>query len=82
VRPDVAGRYALTVTGGTAVCERTEDAADLGMDVSDLGSILLGGTPASTLADAGRLRVHSPRVLPSADAMFRSERAPHTVHWF
>ncbi|SEO31972.1 GNAT family N-acetyltransferase [Actinacidiphila rubida] len=82
VRTEVAGRYALTVEGGTAVCERTGDEPDLRMDVSDLGSVLLGGTPPSTLAEAGRVGARDPRALALADAVFRSERTPHTVHWF
>ncbi|MBY8878809.1 GNAT family N-acetyltransferase [Actinacidiphila acidipaludis] len=82
VRPEVAGRYALTVSGGTAACERTDEAADLSLDVSDLGSVLLGGVAPSALADAGRVRAGDPRVLPLADALFGAERTPHTVHWF
>jgi predicted acetyltransferase len=82
VREDVAGRYALTVTGGAAVCERTDDAPDLALDVSDLGSLLLGGTPPSTLADAGRIAARNAGAMPLADALFRTERPPHTVHWF
>lgn len=81
-REDVAGRYALTVRDGSAVCERSDDAPDLALDVSDLGSLYLGGTAASALAEAGRVRALSPHALPLADALFRAERTPHTVHWF
>lgn len=82
VREEVAGRYALTVTGGAAVCARTDDAPDLALDVSDLGSVLLGGTEPSTLAEAGRIAPRTARALPLADALFRGDRTPHTVHWF
>jgi predicted acetyltransferase len=82
LRTEVTGRYALTVTGGTAACERTGDTSDLTLDVSDLGSLLLGGTPASVLAEAGRVRARTPGAAALADALFRSEPAPHTVHWF
>ena len=82
IRDDVAGRYALTVTDGVAACERTDDAPDLALDVSDLGSVLLGGTAPSTLAEAGRIAARTPRALPLADTLFRSPRTPHCVHWF
>lgn len=78
----IAGRYALTVSGGIAKCERTDEAADLSLDISDLGSLYLGGTSASLLADAGRLRVHAPVAARLADALFQAEAMPHTVHWF
>lgn len=81
-RDGVAGRYALTVRDGNAVCERSDDAPDLALDISDLGSVYLGGTAPSSLAAAGRVRALTPRALPLADALFRAERTPHTLHWF
>ncbi|MEU8705007.1 GNAT family N-acetyltransferase [Streptomyces sp. NPDC048565] len=76
------GRYLLTVRDGKADCVPTDRAPDLSLDVSDLGSVYLGGTAPSTLVRAGRIRVHRPAAVVLADALFRTERAPHCLHWF
>ena len=79
---DQGGRYLLTVRDGKAECARTERAADLSLDVSDLGSVYLGGTEMSTLVRAGRVRAHRDGVVAVADGLFRGEREPHCLHWF
>ncbi|WP_338686934.1 GNAT family N-acetyltransferase [Streptomyces acidiscabies] len=76
------GRYLLTVTDGKAECVRTDREPDLSLDVSDLGSIYLGGTTPTTLARAGRIHAHHPDAASRADALFRAERPPHCLHWF
>ncbi|MFJ2738872.1 GNAT family N-acetyltransferase [Streptomyces sp. NPDC087440] len=76
------GRWLLTVRDGKAVCEATDRAPDLSLDVSDLGSVYLGGTTPSTLVRAGRVQAHRPDAADRADALFRTERAPHCLHWF
>ncbi|WP_406629911.1 GNAT family N-acetyltransferase [Amycolatopsis sp. WGS_07] len=76
------GRYQLTVRDGKAECVRTDLAPDLSLDVSDLGSIYLGGTLPSVLARAGHVRAHHGEAASRADALFRSNRIPHCVHWF
>ncbi|QNP69990.1 GNAT family N-acetyltransferase [Streptomyces roseirectus] len=76
------GRYLLTVRDGGAECVRTDRAPDLSLDVSDLGSVYLGGTTPTTLARAGRVQAHHPDALPLADALFRPDRTPHCPHWF
>ncbi|MFE6613839.1 GNAT family N-acetyltransferase [Amycolatopsis sp. NPDC057786] len=76
------GRYLLTVRGGEADCVPTGAEPDLSLDVSDLGSIYLGGTAPSLLVRAGRVRAHRPDAAALADALFRTERAPHCLHWF
>lgn len=49
-----AGRWRLTAgSDGSARCARTDDAADLALDVRELGSAYLGGTSLSALAAAG-----------------------------
>ena len=50
-----AGRW--RVTGGTdgATCTRSDDAADLTLDVRELGAAYLGGTSLTELAGAGRV---------------------------
>ncbi|MFE9428247.1 GNAT family N-acetyltransferase [Kitasatospora sp. NPDC006697] len=76
------GRYLLTVSGGVGHCRRTELAAELALDISDLGALYLGGTAASTLVRAGRIRELRPGAALEADALLRAERPPHCVHWF
>ncbi|ANN20111.1 acetyltransferase [Amycolatopsis orientalis] len=76
------GRYLLTVRNGEADCVPTDREPDLSLDVSDLGSIYLGGTAPGTLVRAGRIRAHHPEASSLADALFRAERPPHCLHWF
>ena len=76
------GRYLLTVRDGKAECVLTDREPDLSLDVSDLGSIYLGGTAPSTLVRAGHIRAHRPDAAALADALFRAERSPHCLHWF
>ncbi|QES41661.1 GNAT family N-acetyltransferase [Streptomyces venezuelae] len=76
------GRHALTVRDGKGECVPTDRAPDLSLDVRDLGSVYLGGTAPSTLVRAGHIRAHHPRAAALADALFRTERAPHCLHWF
>ncbi|MEU3553650.1 GNAT family N-acetyltransferase [Streptomyces fragilis] len=76
------GRYRLTVQGGKADCAPTSQAPDLSLDVSDLGSVYLGGTLPSTLVRAGHITSHRPGAAELADALFRAERTPHCLHWF
>ncbi|WP_333737540.1 GNAT family N-acetyltransferase [Streptomyces sp. IBSBF 2806] len=79
---DERARYLLTVRDGKADCVRTDREPDLSLDVSDLGSVYLGGTDPSTLVRAGRIRAHRPDAAALADALFRSDRSPHCLHWF
>lgn len=76
------GRYLLTVRDGKADCAPTDREPDLSLDVSDLGSVFLGGTAPSTLVRAGHVRAHRPGSAALADALFRAERPPHCLHWF
>ncbi|WP_030768105.1 MULTISPECIES: GNAT family N-acetyltransferase [unclassified Streptomyces] len=69
-----AGRYRLDA--GTGVCERTEEAADLRLDVAELGSLYLGGTSAVRSAALGRVTEERPGAAALADAMFRTARSP------
>jgi predicted acetyltransferase len=75
-------RYLLTVRDSKAECVPTDREPDLSLDVSDLGSVYLGGTAPSTLVRAGHIRAHRPGAAALADALFRAERAPHCLHWF
>lgn len=76
------GRYLLTVRDSKAECVPTDREPDLSLDVSDLGSIYLGGTAPSTLVRAGHIRAHRPDAAALADALFRADRPPHCLHWF
>jgi predicted acetyltransferase len=76
------GRYLLTVRDGKADCVPTGREPDLSLDVSDLGSVYLGGTAPSTLVRAGHIRAHRPGAPALADALFRADRSPHCLHWF
>lgn len=76
------GRYLLTVRDGKADCAATDREPDLSLDVSDLGSVYLGGTAPSTLVRAGHIRANRPGAAAVADALFRAERPPHCLHWF
>jgi predicted acetyltransferase len=76
------GRYLLTARDGNATCVPTDREPDLSLDVSDLGSIYLGGTAPSTLVRAGHIRAHHPAAATRADNLFRGERPPHCLHWF
>ncbi|MEU8620750.1 GNAT family N-acetyltransferase [Streptomyces sp. NPDC048623] len=76
------GRYLLTVRDGKPDCVPTDRTPDLSLDISDLGSIYLGGTAPSTLVRAGHIRAHHPTAAFRADTLFRSDRNPHCLHWF
>ncbi|MEV6538084.1 GNAT family N-acetyltransferase [Streptomyces sp. NPDC051665] len=79
---DDHGRYLLTVRDGKADCVPTGREPDLSLDVCDLGSVYLGGTAPSTLVRAGHIRAHRPGAATLADALFRTDRSPHCLHWF
>ncbi|CCH33087.1 GNAT family N-acetyltransferase [Actinosynnema sp. NPDC047251] len=76
------GRHLLTVRDGVATCVPTDREPDLSLGIDDLGSVYLGGTAPSTLVRAGHVTAHHPAAAARADALFRTERPPHCVHWF
>ncbi|MFE7564325.1 GNAT family N-acetyltransferase [Kitasatospora sp. NPDC057500] len=76
------GRYLLTVRDGKAECTPTDQEPDLTLDVSDLGSIYLGGTAPTTLVRAGHIRAHHPEAATRADTLFRTDHPPFCLHWF
>ncbi|MFF6792071.1 GNAT family N-acetyltransferase [Streptomyces filamentosus] len=75
-------RLLLTVRDGRATCVPTDREPDLSLDVADLGAVYLGGTAPGTLVRAGHVRAHHPAAVALADALFRTDRAPHCLHWF
>ena len=66
------GRWKLE--GGEA--SRTDDAADLALDVAELGSVYLGGFTFRDLHRAGRVEELREGAVYGADAIFRGEAAP------
>ncbi len=62
------------VEGGAAT--RTEDAADLALDVADLGSVYLGAFTFRDLGRVGRVEELREGAIYRADAGFRTEGAP------
>lgn len=81
-----AGRYLLEVdeAGAATVTEALEgtDAPALALTAAELGALYLGGTSATTLARAGRVRELAEGAAAAADSLLRSERAPWLSIWF
>lgn len=74
--PANAGRWRLTVdAAGAAEVTRTEDPADVTLDVRELGALYLGGRSARALATAG-LVTGAPADLDRLTATFASPLAP------
>ncbi|MBD8080593.1 GNAT family N-acetyltransferase [Cellulosimicrobium arenosum] len=61
---------------GPAVAHRTDDAADLSLDVRELGAAYLGGTSLAALGAAGFVAEHTPGALARASAAFSWPVAP------
>ncbi|WP_433166441.1 GNAT family N-acetyltransferase [Kribbella sp. CA-247076] len=82
--PANAGRYRLTADGPTAParCERTEDPADLGLSVTELGAVYLGGRPLAEFAATGRVTEHTPGALATAGAAFGWPILPASIEIF
>ena len=72
------GRWRLA--GGEAV--RTNEDADIALDVSDLGSVYLGGFTFRDLQRAGRLDELTEGAVYLADAIFRTEGLPWSPEIF
>jgi predicted acetyltransferase len=57
-------------------CARTDDSADIALDVRDLGSVYLGGCTFAQLHRALRIEELRPGAVARADTIFRTDRAP------
>ena len=75
---DVAGTYRLCsdVEGGPATCERTHGAAELSVDLADLGACWLGSWSFRRLVRAGRVVEGSEGAAARADRMFGTDPLP------
>jgi predicted acetyltransferase len=70
------GRWRLVAEGGSARVTATTDAADLALDIRDLGAIYLGGIGVPALVQAGRVTEISDGAADRLDAMLRVPLAP------
>lgn len=75
-RPQTGGRWSIDTTGGRPRVERTEDPADMALDITDLACLYLGAFSATDLAKAGRTTELTGGARLRADALFRTDRAP------
>jgi predicted acetyltransferase len=74
--PEAAGRWRLTVKGGTAKVEPTTDSPDLSLDTTDLAAAYMGTFSFSELARADRTEELTPGARARADALFRVSVLP------
>jgi predicted acetyltransferase len=71
------GRYRLEVSAtGDAECVPTSDAADLTLDVRELGALCLGGRSAVRLAALGRVHEEHTGAAARVDGLFLMPRSP------
>jgi predicted acetyltransferase len=70
--PENAGRWRLADGEAT----RTEAAPDLGLNVTELGSVYLGGFTFAELRRAGLVQELAPGAVERADAVFRTDVRP------
>ncbi|GIJ00303.1 putative acetyltransferase [Sediminihabitans luteus] len=69
--PENAGHWRLRADAfGPATCERTDDPAELSLDVRELGAAYLGGISLTALAAAGLVTEHAPGALTRAAVAF------------
>jgi predicted acetyltransferase len=76
------GRWRLAGDASGAGCETTSAAADLSLDVTELGAAYLGGTTLAALGAAGRITEHTPGALAAASQAFKGLREPWTPDQF
>jgi predicted acetyltransferase len=82
VLPENAGRWRLTGGADGAECRRTDDAADVALDVRELGAAYLGTVTLSHQASAGLVRAPDPAALLAASAAFAWPVAAYTPWMF
>ncbi|MGN6300674.1 MAG: sterol carrier protein domain-containing protein, partial [Angustibacter sp.] len=76
------GRWRLRADAAGAECVRTDDDPQLGLDVRELGSVLLGGTTTTTLAAAGLVTEQRPGAARALARAMRSDVEPATTYGF
>jgi predicted acetyltransferase len=70
--PENAGRWRVTPSGA----QRTDDAADLQLDITGLGSVYLGGFTFGELVRGSRAQELTDGAASRADALFRTNAEP------
>ncbi|MFE5804386.1 GNAT family N-acetyltransferase [Streptomyces sp. NPDC056491] len=80
--PANAGRFRLKAGPDGATYEHADSAADLALDVRELGACYLGGTRVGELVAAGLVREHTPGAAAALDAALRTPVLPHTSDEF
>jgi len=70
--PENTGRWRVTSSGA----ERTDDAADLRLDITGLGSVYLGGFTFGALVRSSRAQELTAGAAARADALFRTNIEP------
>ncbi|MEU9864237.1 GNAT family N-acetyltransferase [Streptomyces sp. NPDC047971] len=70
------GRYRLDASPEGADCARTTDAADLALDIAELGTLSLGDESVVRLVALGRVEEVTPGAAVRADALLRTSRRP------
>jgi predicted acetyltransferase len=71
-----AGRWRLTGDEKGATCIRTEDAAEVALDVRELAAVYLGGSTLAALAQAGLITELRPGAVADASRAFATDLAP------
>ncbi len=74
--PGNEGVWALDTRAGDPVIERVSEEADVALDISDLGSLFLGGFTTSDLLKAGLGEAKSEGAAARMDALFGTPTAP------
>ncbi|MDQ3492972.1 MAG: GNAT family N-acetyltransferase [Chloroflexota bacterium] len=75
-RPQTAGRWTLDATGDQVRVERTDDPADIALDITDLACLYLGAFSAGDLARAGRTTELTEGAHRRMDDLFRTDQRP------
>ncbi len=79
---DSTDTFGLSVRDGVAEVSRSSSKPTVRLELSDLGSIYLGGLRARALADAGRLWTDSEATLDALDTAFSTTVAPFSGTMF
>lgn len=78
-----AGTWEISARGGRGGARRVaDDAAELTLDVAELGSVLLGGVKAEMMREAAILREHRPGAAADLDTLLRQPRPPYSLTSF
>jgi predicted acetyltransferase len=80
--PDNNGRFRLVGDTEKARCERTDDAADLALSVTELGAAYLGGRSLTEYAVTGRVKELTPGTLASTATAFSWPISPSSIEIF